>query len=177
MSRYRRLLEFKSIITELSEMIETVNLVELFETLLEKTGYRRYLEEEVGEEERVENVEEFKSVLYQFEEDYPHLTQREKLELAFDEAFLSEDNSFKASEGDYAVLSTIHRGLNLTCVRYRLGGKYLSAYLSIIRRRGMEGRRTAYVAFTRAKRGLINQRKTSLYGRDTPTSRRGLCII
>jgi DNA helicase-2/ATP-dependent DNA helicase PcrA len=170
MSRYRRLLEFKSIITELSEMIETVNLVELFETLLEKTGYRRYLEEEVGEEERVENVEEFKSVLYQFEEDYPHLTQREKLELAFDEAFLSEDNSFKASEGDYAVLSTIHsaKGLEFKYV-FVIGleeNVFPLTYRLLDDEEMEEERRAAYVAFTRAKRGLylINAQNRLLYG-------------
>lgn len=168
--RYNQLVEFKDTILELTEALEKANLVEMCELVLEKTGYRQYLEAEVGEEDRIENVEEFKSILYQYDEDFPNLSRREKLERAFDEAFLAEDNSFKAEDGEYVILSTIHsaKGLEFDYV-FVIGleeNVFPGTYRLQSEEEMEEERRAAYVACTRAKRGLylLNAQNRLLYG-------------
>ncbi|MDD4077141.1 MAG: UvrD-helicase domain-containing protein, partial [Bacilli bacterium] len=169
--RYQKLVEFKNIILEIADSMKTENLIDLYELLLVKTGYRKYLEIDIAEEDRLENIEEFKSVLYQYDEEFNNLSQREKLELAFDEAMLAEDKTLKSGNKDDAViLSTIHsaKGLEFKYV-FVIGleeNVFPITYRQLSDEEMEEERRIAYVAFTRAQKRLylINAQNRLLYG-------------
>jgi len=168
--RYQQLTNFKNLILELTASLENLSLTELYDILLEKSGYREYVESE-PETDRLENIEEFKTVLYQYDIEYDQLKQRRKLELIFDEAILAEDKTenYKERE-DKVTLSTIHsaKGLEFKYV-FVIGleeNVFPSSYRQLSDEEMEEERRIAYVAFTRAQKGLylINVQKRMLYG-------------
>ena len=65
-SKNTALVEFKDMIKDFIDVIETMPLIEFFDYLVEKTGYLAELEEEdfINNTTRVDNIKEFKSVLY-----------------------------------------------------------------------------------------------------------------
>jgi DNA helicase-2/ATP-dependent DNA helicase PcrA len=139
--------------------------------LLEKTGYREYLKLEEDAEERLENIEEFKSILLQIEEQDSPLSREEKLEEAFDEAILSDDKLQNQRQShDGITLSTIHsvKGLEFDYV-FVIGleeNVFPNTYRFGNESELEEERRIAYVAFTRAKKRLylLSAQNRLLYG-------------
>jgi len=119
-SKVVALKKFKDEITELRDDLEKYDLVTFFDKLLEKTGYLEMLKAEDTEEaNRVNNVMEFKSILYRVEEIFEDsdLTQREKIESTLDEIIL--DQSYGEETVNKSItLSTIHsiKGLEFRAV-------------------------------------------------------------
>ena len=147
---------FCSIIDELTELSEELPISELFEKLLDLTGYIRALENE-GEEgkDRKENVKEFASNIaqYELETDEPTLFDfLEQLSLISDIDSLDNDS-------DRVVLMTIHSAKGLEFKNVYLVGMEEGIFPGNQSIYGgpeeiEEERRLAYVAITRAKRNL-----------------------
>ena len=162
---------FCSIIDELTELAEELPLSELFEKVLELTGYVRFLEAE-GEEasDRIENVKEFASNIatYELDTDEPSLSDfLEQLSLISDIDSLDNDS-------DRVVLMTIHSAKGLEFKNVYLVGMEEGIFPGNQSIYGgneeiEEERRLAYVAITRAKRHLTVTNATSrlLFGSTT----------
>lgn len=157
-SKTEALLDFKAMIEDLTEALKAKPLPEFFDYMLEKTGYMEMLKEEaeVDEINRIDNVKEFKSILYQIE--YNNLNQDlsriEKVEIGLDELLLDisglDDHSI-----DGVILSTIHSVKGLEFRAVFVIGLEEGIFPAIREEVDMEEeRRVAYVAFTRAKEKL-----------------------
>ena len=132
-----------------------MSLVEFFDYLVEKTGYLELLAEEdmLNNTNRVDNINEFKSVLYNIDENINDegLSQKDKVRIGIDDIML--DQSFEEDErADAITLSTIHsvKGLEFEVVFVVAleEGIFPSVREDV---EIEEERRVAYVAFTRAK--------------------------
>lgn len=156
-SKNQALKDFKTLIEDLASKVETMNLQEFLDLVLEKTGYLEMLkEEETFESNRIANVYEFKSILANIDELYTleNLTQREKISIGLDEIVLDQ-SSTEDSSNNGVVLSTIHsvKGLEFKVVflvALEEGIFPTTREESDIE----EERRVAYVAVTRAKERL-----------------------
>lgn len=147
---------FCNIIDQLTQLAETMSISELFETMLQATGYATALELE-GEEgkDRLENVKEFASNItqYELETDEPSLSDfLEQIALVSDIDALENDE-------DRVVLMTIHSAKGLEFNNVYLVGMEEGIFpgnQSIYggREEIEEERRLAYVAITRAKKKL-----------------------
>lgn len=152
------LIEFKNTIDALRKSLETMSLPEFFDLMLEKTGYMKMLEEEQETEEinRIDNVKEFKSVLYQIENDNLNegLTQVEKIEIGLDDLLL-DTSTVDDHKEEGVVLSTVHSVKGLEFRAVFVVGLEEGIFPAIRDEVDMEEeRRVAYVAFTRAKERL-----------------------
>ncbi len=162
---------FCEIIDKLTELSETLPISELFEKVLELTGYIRSLENE-GDEgiDRIENVKEFASNIaqYELENDEPSLSDfLEQLSL------ISDIDSFDEN-ADRVVLMTIHSAKGLEFKNVYLVGLEEGIFPGNQSIFGgaeeiEEERRLAYVAITRAKRNLFitNTSSRLLFGSTT----------
>ncbi len=147
--------EFCAIIDNLRESAETASIHELFEQMLDKTGYLAALKA-AGEEEqdRVDNINEFLSsiVMYEQENEAPTLSGfLEEIALVTDIDSLEND--------DKVVLMTIHAAKGLEFNKVFISGMEEGIFpgtQSIYDGTAAieEERRLAYVAITRAKREL-----------------------
>lgn len=170
-SKYKALLIFKNMILDFSDKLETLSLTELFEHILIETDYLSIYEGDENEQERKENLMEFKSILLQIENNGEIASNKEKLIYAFDEAILSDDklqNQKQSNEG--VTLSTIHsvKGLEFdTVFVVALENGVFPSYVVLSETDEIEEeRRIAYVAVTRAKNKLYltSAKKRLLYG-------------
>lgn len=154
-SKNQVLLDFKTMIEDFVEKIEKMPLVEFFDYLVDKTGYLELLKEEDlnNNTNRADNLQEFKSVLYNIDATLndEELSQKDKVRIGIDDIML--DQSFE-EEGrpDAVTLSTIHsvKGLEFEVVFVVAleEGIFPSVREDV---EIEEERRVAYVAFTRAK--------------------------
>ena len=170
-SKYKALKTFKDMILDFEKKLDTLTLSELFEEILLQTDYVSIYEGDENEEERKENLLEFKSILLQIENDGEIASNRDKLIYAFDEAILSDDklqNQRQSNEG--VTLSTIHsvKGLEFdTVFVVAFENSIFPSFLVLGNSEELEEeRRIAYVAVTRAKNKLYltTAKKRLLYG-------------
>lgn len=157
-SKTESLIEFKKMIEELHMSLENMSLPDFFEHMLEVTGYMDMLKEEAENEEinRIDNVKEFKSILFQLEYDdlNENLTQVEKIEIGLDEMLL-DTSTIDDHVQDGVVLSTIHSVKGLEFRAVFVVGLEEGIFPAVREEVDMEEeRRVAYVAFTRAKEKL-----------------------
>ncbi len=160
---------FCDMINGLCEYAEEASISELFERVIEVTGYKTMLELE-GEEgrDRLQNVMELSSNIlqYELENDAPTLAEfLEQIALISDIDGLESDN-------DKVVLMTVHSAKGLEFENVFLvgmeegifpGDQSIAGGMSEIE----EERRLCYVAITRAKKRLtvLNTSLRMLYGR------------
>lgn len=170
-SKTEALIEFKEMIEKLKEALQTMTLPNFFDYMLEVTGYMQMLQEEAEAEEvnRIDNVKEFKSILYQLENDELNekLTQVEKIEIGLDELLL-DTSTIDDHVQDGVVLSTIHSVKGLEFRAVFVVGLEEGIFPPIKEDVDIEEeRRVAYVAFTRAKEKLYLTCATRrlIYGR------------
>ncbi len=169
--RFNALNEFKDLILNLRKQLDTENLIDIYENLLEEIKYRDYLKNDEDSEDRLDNIEEFKSILFQIEENTDDLTRIEKLEEAFDQALLNDDaRQTQKHNNEGITLSTIHSVKGLEFDYVFVTGLEENVFPNI-RKFGEpdeleEERRIAYVAFTRAKKKLylLSSQSRLLYG-------------
>ncbi|MBE6146902.1 MAG: ATP-dependent DNA helicase PcrA [Firmicutes bacterium] len=170
-------LEFKKIIEDLKRVSESISLTELVEKVLDTTGMRQELESEktLEAENRLENLEEFKTVTKSFEDEYGLVSLEDFL---YQVSLVSDKDEYQDSSSKISLM-TVHsvKGLEYNYV-FVIGleeGIFphmnsLMDNLSI-----EEERRLAYVAITRAKEKLylLNARRRVLFGKDqiNPPSR------
>ena len=169
--------EFKNIIEKLKEEKEKLTLTELVDKVLDLSGMRASLESEktIESEIRLENLEEFKSITRNFEENYGIVSLEEFLL----EISLVADMTEHKDEVDVVTLMTVHsaKGLEFDYV-FLIGleeGIFPHNNSLMSENEIEEERRLCYVAITRAKSKLwlINATRRTLYGLDSsnPQSR------
>jgi len=164
--------EFASIILDLIEKKDQIPVTSLIDEMLEKTGYAdSILKEEPQEaQSRMENIEEFRSKAYE----YQNGVENPSFAGFLDNISLVSDVDNLDSEQDAVVLMTLHsaKGLEFPVV-FMCGmerGLFPSA-MSEQEEGGMEEeRRLCYVGITRAKEKLFitAARYRTIYGQTSP---------
>lgn len=170
-------LEFKKIIEEIKEASKDLSLTELIDLILDKTKIKEELEQEKTLESdiRIENLEEFKSITKNFEENYGIIS----LEAFLEEISLVADIEEHNLNNDLVTLMTVHSAKGLEFDHVFIIGLEEGIFPhtnSLTNSEDIEEeRRLIYVAITRAKKNLelINAKKRTLYGNDNinPPSR------
>lgn len=161
-------LGFKKIIEEIKKESENLSLTELVDLILDKSGMRHELEntKTIESEVRLENLEEFKSITKNFEENNGIIALDEFL----DEISLVADISEHKDNTDVVTLMTIHsaKGLEFNHV-FLIGleeGLFPHNNCMGDNDELEEERRLCYVAVTRAKKTLtiVNAKRRMIYG-------------
>ncbi len=164
-----RMRQFAGMIRELQD--EKLSCDELYDRILEKTGYLNMLEQAKDERDqnRAENVRELKSSIIS----YAAESGDSSLAGYLSSIALYTDLDNMDRDDDYVVLMTIHsaKGLEFPVV-YVIGMEesIFPGLRSIGEQEEMEEeRRLCYVAFTRAKQNLVltHARQRMLFGRTT----------
>lgn len=152
-----KLKNFAAMMNELSAMTQTASLEELYDALLDKTGYARALTETKSEENlnRLENVRELKSFIA------THVKQTGDNTLAgfLDEVSLYTDLQNVNADENTVTLMTIHSAKGLEFPTVFIAGMEEGLFPSLQAigesEQMEEERRLAYVAITRAKKRLF----------------------
>ena len=170
-------LEFKKIIEDIKANKDNMSLTELVDYVLDKSGIRKELEDEntLDSEVRLENLEEFKSITKNFEEERGIIS----LEDFLMEISLVADVEEHKNNTEVVTLMTIHsaKGLefdNVFVIGLEEGifphTNCLNDFNEV-----EEERRLCYVSITRARKKLwlINAKRRTIYGMDSmnPPSR------
>ena len=167
-SAYGRLQQFAAMIGELRSLMDTLPLDELYDELLNKTGYIRMLEEKRSDESgaRVENVRELKTNIISF------VTGNGGTLFDFlSETALLTDLDRDDSNTDRAVMMTMHSAKGLEFDTVFVAGAEEGLFpgaRSIGEPEEMEEeRRLCYVAMTRAMRALYftSARRRMIFGK------------
>jgi len=172
------LMKLKNDIIELQTNIENRSLLDTFDILLDKSGYKAMLEDAdlIGEkafeaERRLDNVNEFKTIILEKIKDYDvSFNNYEILALMLNDLALREEAEDAMDQSDYISLMTVHsaKGLEykvvfITCLEQTL----FPSNQSLQERDNVEEeRRLFYVALTRAKDlvFLTNCKTRFMYG-------------
>ena len=165
-------LEWKKVILELIEDSKNMGLEELIENVLSKTGLRAEYElsNNLEDESKVENLNEFKSVAVSFEESGIY-----DLETFLENIMLVADAGQYKENKDAVNIMTLHsaKGLEFRVV-FILGMEegvfpHQRSFESLSELE--EERRLCYVGITRAKSKLylLSARKRTLYGKTNAT--------
>ncbi|MBU0996715.1 MAG: UvrD-helicase domain-containing protein [Firmicutes bacterium] len=174
-----RLVQLKNDLMEIKRNLENQNLLETYDQILNKTGYIAMLEDNEASSEkkfeserRIENLQEFKTVLLDKIKDYDvNVSNYEKLVSVLEELALREETENLLEQSEYVSLMTIHsaKGLEfkvvfVTCLEQTL---FPSSQSLFEKADVEEERRLYYVALTRAKElaYLTNARSRYMYGR------------
>jgi DNA helicase-2/ATP-dependent DNA helicase PcrA len=159
--------KFKDLIDEMTLLSEELSLTELVDLILDKSGMRSELENEktIEAEVRLENLEEFKSITKNFEENNGIASLEEFLL----EISLVADIEEHKNNKDVVTLMTVHSAKGLEFEHVFLIGleEGIFPHTNSFDDDGVEEeRRLCYVAVTRAKKTLtlLNARKRMLYG-------------
>lgn len=170
-------LVFKNLIEDLKRVSEKLTLTELVDKVLDASGLKKELQDEKTLEAdiRLENLEEFKSITKQFEEEYGVIS----LEDFLLETSLVSDKDEYTNDVNRVSLMTVHsvKGLEYDYV-FTVGleeGIFPHMNSLMDSQELEEERRLCYVAITRAKEKLYisNARRRTLFGKDqiNPPSR------
>jgi len=163
-------LTFKQSILSLQESCKNMTLTQMIDEILEKSGLKQELQQEktLENEIRLENLEEFKSITMNYENEYGEVS----LEDFLNEISLVSDVTEHTEGTNKVSLMTVHsvKGLEYEYV-FIIGMEegIFPHYNSInegTREAIEEERRLCYVAITRAKKDLwiINTKRRMLYG-------------
>ena len=159
---------FASLINRLTAMIDHLSLPDLFDAVIDESGYRAMLEA-AGEEEkdRLDNLDEFKSSI----QEYVKNTENPTLVGFLEENALVADVDRYDDTADAVVLMTIHSAKGLEFPIVILPGFEDGIFPGMQTLVGTdedmeEERRLAYVAITRAKEQLYiyHTKSRLLYG-------------
>lgn len=147
------------------------SLAELYELVLEHTDYRKYLQtEKENSDVRIENIEELKSNIIKFEEEYG---EEASLSAFLEDISLQTDIDNYDADADTAVMMTLHSAKGLEFPVVFIAGMEEGVFpgVSIYSNPDElnEERRLAYVGITRAKEELYLTKTKSrmLFGSTT----------
>ncbi len=154
----KKLSEFVSLIDGLIEAYnsEDYSLAEIYNLVLEHTDYENYLKAEKDNAEvRIENIEELRSNIIKFEEDYE---EEATLSAFLEEISLLSDIDNYDSQSDSTVMMTMHSAKGLEFPVVFIAGMEEGIFPSMATMLNPdemnEERRLAYVGITRAKEKL-----------------------
>ena len=159
---------FKNIIEEIKTESENISLTELVDLVLDKTGIRKSLQNEktIEAEIRLENLEEFKSITKNFEENSGIISLEDFLQ----EISLVSDIEEHKNNNDVVTLMTVHSAKGLEFDNVFIVGLEEGIFPHINSLDSdddlEEERRLCYVAITRAKKNLylLNAKRRLIYG-------------
>ncbi len=159
---------FKNIIEEIKTESENISLTELVDLVLDKTGMRKSLQNEktIEAEIRLENLEEFKSITKNFEENSGIISLEDFLQ----EISLVSDIEEHKNNNDVVTLMTVHSAKGLEFDNVFIVGLEEGIFPHINSLDSdddlEEERRLCYVAITRAKKNLylLNAKRRLIYG-------------
>ncbi len=169
------LMKFFNLIEELIAELENYTLVDFFDTLLERTGYRKYILESSEGEEKWSNILEFRGMTG----DHADLETREGLSELLERAALVSSVDNLEERAGAVTLITLHQAKGLEFKVVIITGTE-EGILPHIRSFGDDGqmeeeRRLCYVGITRAQKRvfLTHAFRRSLHGgsRPNPPSR------
>ena len=152
----RALGDFREIILNLQGEVESCNLVELIDKVMDRSGYRKHISESNDEraDERLDNINEFKNAA----RDYLDLPTSEGLNAFMENVALVSDVDSMEDRPDFLTLITLHQAKGLEYpVVFMVGmedgllphSRSLDDPASL-----EEERRLCYVGMTRAKERL-----------------------
>lgn len=161
--------EMVSVIAKFSEEKDNLKVSDIYDGMLVRTGYLRNLEAQntVESESRIENLLEFKSVIYDAEHENPNITLSEFMEKV---ALVAEVDNHNADE-NAVVLMTLHSAKGLEFPVVFIPGMedgLFPSWRSFEKPGGVEEeRRLCYVGMTRAKEKLYltSAECRTLYGK------------
>jgi DNA helicase-2/ATP-dependent DNA helicase PcrA len=160
---------FGQLLRELGRAAKELNLLELFDELVTGSGYKDYVLNEEGGDERWDNILELRTVA----ESYNHLPPQEGLAAFLEGVALVSDVDELEETPDKVTLITLHQAKGLEFgVVFIVGAEegLLPHFKSLDDPVQMEEeRRLAYVGITRAKRKLylVHAFRRNLMGRST----------
>lgn len=163
-------LTFKNLIQDLQKECEKLSLTEMVELVLNKSGLKEELvnEKTLDSEIRLENLEEFKSITKNYEEEYGVIS----LDDFLNEVSLVSDMSEHQDSSNKVSLMTVHsvKGLEFDNV-FVIGMEegvfpHYNAINEGTNSAIEEERRLCYVAITRARKKLwlLNSKRRLLFG-------------
>lgn len=176
------LTDFATVIQDLHTQKDELNVTELTEEILKKTGYQKALEQtnNLENQSRLENLKEFLSVTKQFDDAWqPTDEQADPFVDFLAELALVSDQDMLEQENAEVTLMTLHaaKGLEFPVV-FLMGmeeGIFPLSRAMMNEDEMEEERRLAYVGITRAEKELFltNALSRMLYGRrqSNPASR------
>lgn len=164
-------IEFKNLILELTEKSKNVDLTELIDIVLEKSGLKAEIEKDktLESELRIENLMEFKSITENYQKETGTVNLEDFLEdisLVADVSDHNDDNN----DNNVITLMTMHSAKGLEFRAVFLAGmeeNIMPHAISLQEKDGIEEeRRLCYVAITRAKERLYitNAKRRMLFG-------------
>ncbi len=161
--------EFARLIERYSAEKENMKISDMYDGLIVYSGYLKALEDQktVEAESRMQNLMEFKSVIYDYEKEEPDMTLAEFMERI---ALLADVDNHDADE-NAVVLMTLHsaKGLEFPCVFMPgMEDGLFPGWRAFDRPDGLdEERRLCYVGITRAKERLwmTGAETRTLYGK------------
>lgn len=161
--------QFGKMMDDLRRQREFLSLSELYDQLLDKTGYLRALEDkgDMESQGRIEHIEELKSYIVSYEKD----SAQPSLAGFLEEMALYTDADQSGEEEDAVLMMTMHAAKGLEFPVVFLAGMedgLFPSFRAIEREEDMEEeRRLCYVAITRAKEllYLTCAERRMLYGR------------
>ncbi len=165
----KKLLDFKNMIIDLKEQSEHMSLTQLIESVFNKTGIKDEYrgEEVVNGDSKIDNLDEFKSITKNFEEETGSVSLEDFL---LETSLISDINEEKTDE-ERVALMTLHsvKGLEFEVVFIAGLEERLFPHInSLIDKEQLEEeRRLFYVGITRAKKKvyLLNTRSRMMFGR------------
>ena len=160
---------FAGMIRSFSEEKDNMKLLDLYDGLLVESGYLKALEDQqtLEAESRIENLMEFKSVIYTYEDEEPDISLSEFMERI---ALLADVDNHDADE-NAVVLMTLHSAKGLEFPYVFMPGMedgLFPGWRSFDRPDGLEEeRRLCYVGITRARERLwmTSAQTRTLYGK------------
>ena len=160
---------FTELISSYSAEKDNLRISDMYDGLLVKSGYLKALEEQntLEAESRIENLMEFKSVIYTYEEEDPNISLNEFMERI---ALLAEVDNHDADE-NAVVLMTMHSAKGLEFPYVFMPGMedgLFPGWRAFDREDGLEEeRRLCYVGITRARERLwlTGAERRTLYGK------------
>ena len=165
----RNIEAFRELIDAYSSEKDDMKISDLYDGVLVKSGYLKALEDQntLEAESRIENLLEFKSVIYDYEKEDPNITLAEFMERI---ALLAEVDNHDADE-NAVVMMTMHSAKGLEFPFVFLPGMedgLFPGWRAFDREDGLEEeRRLCYVGMTRAKERLwlTSAERRTLYGK------------
>lgn len=157
-----KLYSFAALIEYFKTLAEEMNITDLLQEVIEKTGYIESLENEDKEEAktRKENIDELISKAATYEESCQDKDEKATLSGFLEEVALVADIDSLDEDQEYVVLMTLHSAKGLEFPRVYLAGMedgLFPGYMSINagdREELEEERRLCYVGITRAEQEL-----------------------
>ena len=165
----RSISEFTALIESLHQEKDNMKVSDIYDALLVRSGYMQALTDQntVEAEARLENLMEFKSVIYDYEKDNPNITLAEFLEGV---ALIAEVDNHDPDE-DAVVLMTLHSAKGLEFPFVFMPGMedgLFPGWRSLDTPDGLEEeRRLCYVGITRAMERLwmTSAQMRTMYGK------------